>query len=114
MLGLIRSFGVAFTGAACVLATASSASAGDARASKSSRAELREIEQSVVLVRVELRLARGTGDWIGARCASEKLSEVHAQLRLANEHASAVDPAKERYERFVLETARDRARELAR
>jgi hypothetical protein len=99
-------------GATCALTAARPAGAEEsASASAAARSAIREIEQSATVVRIELRMARGSGDFIGARCASEKLSEVHAQLRLANQHAFAPD---DRRHRFALETARERARELAR
>src|SRR5262245_11989514 len=93
------------------LSAVTPALAGDTGASISTRAAIREIEQSAAVVRIELRAARGSGAVIGARCASEKLSEVHAQLRLANRTAFGEN---DRRQRFMLDTARERAREIAR
>ena len=94
---------------------AAPARAGDPTDATVARAALRQIEQSATLVRLELREARANQDRVGARCVSERLSEVHAQLRLANEHLTLLgNAATDRRHRFAIETARDRARELAR
>jgi hypothetical protein len=83
------------------------------------QASVRFIEQSAKSVRVELRAARVQGDRVRARCVSEKLTEVHAQLRLAEQHApwidtrdARIDPASARRHGYVLSRAKKRARDL--
>ena len=83
----------------------------------SAPALVREIEQGAASVRVELRAARDANDVARARCVSGKLSEVHAQLRLATHHAALLRAARStelgRRHRYLLEVAHERARELA-
>lgn len=75
---------------------------------------VREIEQGAASVRVELRAARAANDVARARCVSAKLSEVHAQLRLATRHAAASSGDQGRRHRYLLEVAHERAQDLAR
>lgn len=78
---------------------------------------VREIEQGAASVRVELRAARDANDPARARCVSAKLSEVHAQLRMAEREArllaSSRDAQQGRRHRYLLGVAHERAHELA-
>lgn len=88
-----------------------------ARTQPGAPALVREIEQGAASVRVELRTARDANDPSRARCVSAKLSEVHAQLRLARQHATELAGARGtqgRRHRYLLEVAHERAQELAR
>ena len=96
--------------AGCVL-VASAPARGDSKPSFVMRRAIEDIEQSASSVRQELRAARLAGDPYRARCASDKLSEVHAQLRLALQQTSGSD---QRRRQFALDMARNRAREIAR
>jgi len=100
------------------LCAALMASAPFAAASQpSAPALLRAVEQGAASVRVELRAAREANDPVLARCVSAKLSELHAQLRLAEQHAarhaSAAETPERRRHRYLLEVAHERAHELA-
>ncbi len=106
-------------GAVASLALIVWASPGAARSvgpKRSATALMREMEQSAATVRITLRKAREYGDVVSARCASNKLSEIHAQLRLAEAHSVHLrtpgdDPT--RRHRYLLEVAHERARELS-
>ncbi|GMV16594.1 MAG: hypothetical protein AMXMBFR56_48180 [Polyangiaceae bacterium] len=78
---------------------------------------VREVEQAAASVRVELRAARDANDPGRTRCVSAKLSEVHAQLRLAEQQArllaSSRDVQQGRRHRYLLGVAHERAHELA-
>ena len=103
------------------------ASADDTRALRNT-ATLRHARQVIAsisrharVVQHELRWARTRGDAVDAACLSDKLSEIHAQERLANlrrdELASALaegDNQRLLHGRVVLGLLRDRARKLAR
>lgn len=72
-------------------------------------------------VQSELRHARTRGDSADARCLSQKLSEIHAQERLARDREDDLADALARgdnrrllHGRVVLGLLRDRARELSR
>lgn len=79
---------------------------------------IREIQQGVVAVRLELREARDKNDPVRARCVSAKLSETHAQLRLATRYVSALgvtsDPRMTRRHQYLVAVAHERAEELTR
>lgn len=83
-----------------------------------SASKLRVIEQRARTITLELRVARDAGEPRAARCASSRLSEIHAQLRLAREHANALSsassPADQRRHRRSLEVADQRSAEIAR
>lgn len=91
----------------------------DARSEARGEASLRSIQQSAKTVRYELREARISGDPNRVRCVNGKLTQVHAQLRLAEEHApwvdarAKVDAGTRRRHGYVLSTALRRARDLA-
>jgi hypothetical protein len=103
----------------CALLGASTASA-DGRSPRSRGADvvLAEISQNAVTVRVALRQARHEHDPLRAKCVSKKLSEVHAQMRIAEQHAvllaGATSSPRTRVERHVLKRAYERSREIAR
>ncbi len=88
-----------------------------ARNQPSSHTLVREVEQSALSVRMELRAAREANDTGRARCVSEKLSQVHAQLRTAREQASLLvrpaDAQRARRHRYLLQAAHENTRDLA-
>jgi hypothetical protein len=99
-----------------VLGLASLASA-DARSDPRGQSSVRFIRESAKTVRYELREARISGDPRRVRCVNTKLTQVHAQLRLAEEHAPWVDRPRidadtRRRHDYVLSTALRRARDL--
>lgn len=104
-------------GAAIALGLAALVAAPAAASNQpSAPALVREIEQGAASVRVELRAARDANDPLRTRCVSGKLSEVHAQLRLAEQRArllaSSRDVQQGRRHRYLLEVAHERAHEL--
>jgi hypothetical protein len=102
---------------AAALALALTSAPAAARDPVAARARVREVEQSAATVRHELRAARTAEDRTRARCVSEKLSEVHAQLRAARQHGALLDVPSDRERRrhrYMLDAARDQARTLAR
>lgn len=99
------------------LAVLGLASLATARSEPRGQSSVRFIQQSAKTVRYELREARISGDPRRVRCVNTKLTQVHAQLRLAEEHAPWVDRARidadtRRRHDYVLSTARRRARDL--
>lgn len=84
---------------------------------RNSTSQVGEIEQRAASVSRELRAARNAGDPVRSRCASNKLSEIHAQLRLARSHAEALKTARggdARVHRRALDVSHERAAEIAR
>ena len=76
----------------------------------------REVEQAAISVRVELRAARSTNDPERVRCVSGKLSQIHAQLRVARRESQRLthptDAKDQRHHRYLLEAAHANARDL--
>jgi hypothetical protein len=88
---------------------------------RQARSIVSSIARHAALVQTELRFARGAGDRARARCLNDKLSEIHAQERLASEReddlGSALargDASGVRNERAVLTMLQSRARDLSR
>jgi hypothetical protein len=86
------------------------------RETRAPRSQLREIAQSAANIRMALRTARGDGDDLRARCISEKLSEVHAQQRLAERHEADLRASRDahsaRRHRYLLDAAAVYSHEL--
>lgn len=85
------------------------------------RQVIASISRHARVVQHELRWARTRGDAVDAACLSDKLSEIHAQERLAHHRrdelaAALADGDNQRllHGRVVLGLLRDRARKLAR
>lgn len=91
----------------------------DARPTPRGQSSVQSIQQSAKTVQYELREARISGDPRRVRCVNGKLTQVHAQLRLAQEHApwvdsrAQLDASTRRRHGYVLSTALRRARDLA-
>lgn len=88
---------------------------------RQARTAVASIARHAALIQTELRVARTRGDRARARCLSGKLSQLHAQERLAGERRDDLgwalargDAAAIRTERSVLSALQLRARELAR
>jgi hypothetical protein len=113
---VLRRFPLALLAWAC-LSWQPSAHAEGRRSDRAGDAYLRQISQTAVTVRIALTDARRRHDSPRARCVSRKLSQVHAELRIAEEHADILAGAKTasgiRRERYVLARAYERSREIA-
>jgi hypothetical protein len=99
----------------------SPARAAPASALDHARLVVSSIAQHTALARAELRFARTRGERRRVLCLSHKLSELHAQERLAIERERLLAAAVARGDRqsaaqneVMLGTLRDRARELSR
>lgn len=108
-----------FRGVVGLLMALAASLAADPAASRETRAPhamLQEIEQSAATIRMDLRAARDDGDLLRARCMSGKLSEVHAQQRLAERHAADLrvsrDAQSAKRHRYLLRAAIEYAHEL--
>ncbi|MBI3200463.1 MAG: hypothetical protein HYZ29_02900 [Myxococcales bacterium] len=101
--------------AACLVGLVAAPAA--AKNQPTATALVREVEQSALSVRMELRAAREANDTGRARCVSEKLSQVHAQLRTARTQADLLiqptDVARARRHRYLLEAVHENSRDLA-
>jgi hypothetical protein len=88
----------------------------ESREAREPHALVREIAQSAASIRLDLRAARSNGEQRRARCLSEKLSEVHAQQRMAEHHAADLarthDAQSARRYRYLLESAADHSHDL--
>jgi hypothetical protein len=87
---------------------------------ESPRQLITSIAQHAALVHAELRFARTDGHRARVRCLNGKLSEIHAQGRLARERERMLAAAVARHQdteaaqsRRMLVALRDRARQLS-